>query len=111
MKKWLLFSLGIGILILLPKPEYVELNHLIIVDTIEITCKNLNYQVTITEMIPKKEEDGIHYEKKQYKKKGKNLKIIKKELQKETTNKIYYKSLKKIKTNCKEKKELKKIFQ
>lgn len=80
--------------ILLPIKPYVELNHLKIIEEIEITC-NEDYEVTLIEKVPKKEDNGINYTKKVYKKKVKNLN----ELKEDKT--LYLKKAKVKVKNCK----------
>lgn len=110
MKKIIIQVLIISIfLMLIPKPEYKELNHLILVNKIEITCTNNYINGTIFEIIPIKEDNGVKYKEKKYNAKGKSLEELKINLEKQTTNKFYYKSIRKIKTNC-NRKEIEKTF-
>jgi len=96
-------------LTLIPTPEYKELNHLILVNKIKITCTNNYITGTISEIIPIKDDSGVNYKEKKYYTKGNSLEELKINLEKQTNNKFYYKSIKKIKTNC-NKKEIKKTF-
>ena len=93
--------------IILPIKPYVELNHLKIIDEIEITCEE-KYKITYIEKIPKKEDNGINYDKKTYKTSNTSLTKGIKELEK---NKNFYTEKSKIKIlNCKNKDKIKEII-
>ena len=96
-------------LIIIPIPEYKELNHLILVKKMKITCNNNYINGIIFEIIPIKEDNGIKYKEKKYYTKGKSLEELRMNLEKQTNNKFYYKSIKNIKTNCNIK-EIEKTF-
>ena len=96
-------------LVLVPIPEYKELNHLILVNKIKIICTNNNINGTIFEIIPIKEDNGVKYKEKKYYTKGESLEELKINLENQTSDKFYYKSIKKIKTNC-NRKEIEKTF-
>lgn len=101
MKKRIFFIIIlIGFLFLLPIPEYVELNDLIIVESIEIICKEKQYEINLKEIIPKKEDNSIEYHYQEYSSKGTSIREAKKNLEKNHTKKFYYQSSKKIITNC-----------
>ena len=79
MKKIIIQVFMISIfLVLIPIPEYKELNHLILVNKIEITCTNNYINGTIFEIIPIKEEKEVKYKEKKYYKKGKSLEEFRK---------------------------------
>ena len=99
-RKLLIFLLGIILLILLPTPQYRELNHLIIIHSIKVHCQEQVYELTLKEIIPKKEENGIRYTYKEYKETGSNLKEIKDKIENKTRKEFYYRGTKKIITNC-----------
>jgi len=110
MKKIIIQVFMISIfLVLVPIPEYKELNHLILVNKIKIICTNNNINGTIFEIIPIKEDNGVKYKEKKYYTKGESLEELKINLEKQTNNKFYYKSIKIIKTNC-NRKEIEKTF-
>ena len=110
MKKIIIQVLMISIfLMLIPIPKYKELNHLVLVNKINITCTNNYINGTIFEIIPIKEDNGVEYKEKKYYTKGKSLEELKINLENQTSDKFYYKSIKKIKTNC-NRKEIEKTF-
>lgn len=97
------FTLSIIIIILfliffIKIPKYRELNNLIIVDKIYITCNN-NYTIYLREIIPIKEDNGITYEYKIYKGNNNNLSTALKNI-KRTNKNIYLNKVKNITTNC-----------
>ena len=98
--KLLIFILTFIILIIIPIPNYVELNQLVLLDSITVTCSSKNYEISVKEIIPKKEDNGIKYDYKTYKASGGNLLSAKKVLEKDISKKIYYQGIKKITTNC-----------
>lgn len=101
MKKTIIL-IGVLILlkILLPIKPYIELNHLKIIEDITVDCKK-EYTITYQEKIPKKEDNGIEYQKKEYVMHYDSLKEAKKSL-KEKKN--FYIKKAKIKTvSCKKK--------
>ena len=101
MRGKIFFLLGsIFFLFLLPIPKYVELNQLVLVHSAEVYCHQQQYEVIITEIFPKKEDNGVQYHFKQYEKTGSDLNEIKKSLESDEKKKFYYKGLKKISTNC-----------
>lgn len=79
----------IGIILLeLIIPPYKELNNILIVDKIEITCTN-TVTIKIKEIVPVKKENTIEYQYKYYEKEGRNIKDILKEIEKEEKKTIY----------------------
>ena len=109
-EKTILIGILLGILIFIPIPKYVELNHLIIIHKAKIICQNEKYQIELEEIIPKKKDNGITYQYKKYKNSDTNIKKIKKNLSKKETKKFYYQGIKEIKTNCENLEEIKKEF-
>ena len=81
-------------------PEYIELNDLAIIKEIKIECKNNNYEVTLKEIIPKKDENGINYEYKYYKEINNSLDKAYKNIEQSINKKIYLDKAKTIKYNC-----------
>ena len=73
-------------------PNYIELNNLIIIDKINIDCKNktINY----SEVIPYKDNNTINYKYKEYTYKYNNIDEFFK------MKNIYYKKAKINKNNC-----------
>lgn len=93
--------------IILPIKPYVELNHLKIIEEINIKCNN-QYEITYIEKIPKKEDNGINYEKKKYQIRDRNLlKGIKKL---ENKNNFYIEKAKIKIENCKNKEKIRKTI-
>ena len=88
------------LLFFLPVPSYVELNDLALIQSMNITCLDSNYMVTLYEVLPKKEDNGIQYDHQSYKKEGKDFTSIKASLEMEIPKKIYYQGIQKITTNC-----------
>ncbi len=103
MKRKIIFLISLCIFsyIILPIPNYIELNHLHIIKTITIEC-NKEYKITLEEVIPKKGENGIHYKYKTYKK---EMKELKKE------RNFFYNDTKYLYTNCSNIKKIIKTFQ
>ncbi len=110
--KWRIFLLALGFLLLsvCPIPKYVELNHLTLIHSMEVYCMDEQYKIILEEIIPKKENNGIEYEYKQYQNRGTDLLNIKRELEAKEKNPFYYNSIKKITTNCKDIKKVLDIF-
>ncbi len=109
MKKYSLFIISCIILLLLPIPSYVELNHLIIVDEIHVICKD-SYFLTIREIIPIKEDNTIDYHYKEYKSSNKNLEDAKKKIEESTKDRFYYRKAKIIINYCPNKKKILELF-
>ena len=102
---------GILLLILLPIPKYVELNHLILIQSGKIYCTEEQYKITLKEIIPKKEDNGIKYLYKNYQETGTSLKDMKQNLEEKEKKKFYYHGIKTLTTNCQNPKEISDIFQ
>ena len=73
MKYYILLFIGIIILVILPIPNYVELNYLVLIDSIDITCNNNKYSVSVKEIIPQKEGNRLYYEYEFYEEEGDDL--------------------------------------
>ena len=65
MRKYLILF-GILILILIPKSKYLELNHLKIIDSLSLTCNSNHYEITLSEVIPKREDNSIELDHHHY---------------------------------------------
>lgn len=103
------------VIILLPLlfikiPKYKELNNLIIIKKIEITCTNDKYIVKLEEILPEKDDTSIKYKYKEYNEEGNNLEKIKKSIEDKSNKKFYYGKTKEIVTNCNNKKEILNTF-
>ena len=83
-----------------PIPDYVELNQLILIESIEITCKDNEYFVVLKEILPKKEDNAIIYEYKEYQGKVKDIKDIKKKMEENYSYKFYYNKAHRKVINC-----------
>ena len=88
-------------------PKYVELNNLLIVDKIDVVCEKDSYLVTIREVIPIRDDNGIEYEHKNYQREGTDLSKMIKEIENETRKKVYLKKAKVTSKNCQEKIKIK----
>lgn len=86
-------------LILVEIPNYVELNDLIIVDSIGIDCSNSN-TIYIKETIPIKSDNKINYKYKIYSYSDSNFNNLINGINDKISKKIYYDRVKKIYTNC-----------
>lgn len=103
MKKYLFIILLFFPLLFIKIPSYVELNNLSIIDKITIKCDNNKYIITLREIIPIKNDNGIKYKYKYYKGNGTNINIIIKEIDNNTKRKLYYKTSKYKYINCRKK--------
>ncbi len=111
MKKYLLFGLIIIVsFFFLPREEYLELNQLAIIKKVEVVCLNQKISVSLIEWIPKRNNNGIKYDKKKYSFEGNTFSDIKKEIEKESKKMDYY-YVKDFNTNCSNKKKLIEYFQ
>lgn len=100
MKKIIIIILVVLSLFIVKIPKYVELNNLIIIDEIEIDCRD-EYNLKFREVIPKRDNNDITYKYKYYYGKGNNYKDI---LLATFNGKAYYvPSSVKIITKCSEK--------
>lgn len=100
MKKILIIILLIPTLFI-KIPEYVELNNLIIIDTIIIQEENNHIKIYLKEIIPTKSNQGITYKYKYYQEEGNDIKNIISKIKKNTNKKIYLQKAKKLITNKK----------
>lgn len=100
MKKILIIILLIPTLFI-KIPEYVELNNLIIIDTIIIQEENNHIKIYLKEIIPTKNNQGITYKYKYYQEEGNDIKNIISKIKKNTNKKIYLQKAKKLITNKK----------
>lgn len=103
------------VIILLPLlfikiPKYKELNNLIIIKKIDVTCTNNKYIIELEEIFPEKNDTSIKYKYKKYKEEGSNLDEIKKSIEDNSNKKFYYGKAKEIITNCNNKKEILNTF-
>ena len=107
MKKYIIFIIIFIILLFFIKiPSYRELNHIIIIEKIEITCLEDNYDIVLYEVTPKREGTGISLDYKKYNITGRDLSLIKKRLEDSSSKMFYYKSIKNVITNCLNTKEI-----
>lgn len=86
-------------LILVEIPNYVELNDLIIVDSIGIDCSNSN-TIYIKEIVPIKSDNKINYKYKIYSYSDSNFNNLISGINDKISKKIYYERVKLIITNC-----------
>ena len=67
MKKYvLIIIIIIFMMIFIKVDDYVELNNLVLVDGIGVSCRDNSYVLFIKEIIPKKKDTGIKYSYKVY---------------------------------------------
>lgn len=99
MKKIILLIIIVLELSLIKIPEYIELNDLAIIEEITIISNNNQYIINLKEIIPIKDDAGIDYEYKYYKKTGTNIKKIIMEIDNETKKKLYLNKVKSLTTN------------
>ena len=62
MKKIMLLFLFIFLYFFLPIPKYIELNHLNIIQEINVFCKDNQYRIIYLEINPVKNDRGIEYD-------------------------------------------------
>jgi len=92
-------------------PSYVELNNLMIVEGIGVSCEEDGYKLYLREIIPTKEDAGITYKYKIYGSEGvKSLNEAYRGIEKEENKKIFYKDCRIIITDCSESKKIVKHF-
>lgn len=107
MKKYIIFIIiFITLSFFIKIPSYRELNHIIIIEKIEITCLEDNYDIVLYEVTPKREGTGISLDYKKYNITGRDLSLIKKRLEDSSSKMFYYKSIKNVITNCLNTKEI-----
>ena len=101
MKKYLAILITIILMTIFIKvPKYVELNNLILVDGIGVSCRNESYTLFIKEIIPTKKETGIIYSYKIYEDTNSNINKAYKNIEKKVNKKIYSKEVRYIITDC-----------
>lgn len=111
MKKYIIFIIIFIFLLLFIKiPSYRELNHIIILDKLEVTCSKNSYDIVFYEVTPKRDGSGIKLNYKKYKESGRNLSLIKKKLEESSSKMFYYKSVDEVITNCLDTKEVIDVF-
>ena len=101
MKKYIAILITIILMTIFIKvPKYVELNNLILVDGIGVSCRNESYTLFIKEIIPTKKETGIIYSYKIYEDTNSNINKAYKNIEKKVNKKIYSKEARYIITDC-----------
>lgn len=96
----LIFLILILITILSIKiPPYIELNDLVIIETIIIEKDNNTYNIYLKEIIPKKDNNSIIYEYKYYDSKNHNITKAIESIQTKINKKLYISKTKKLITN------------
>lgn len=108
MKKIILLILILITLLSLKIPPYIELNDLIIIETIIIKKDKNIYNVYLKEIIPKKDNNSIIYEYKYYDSKNNNIIKAIESIQTKTDKKIYISKTKTLITNISNTDKLKK---
>lgn len=91
MKKYLFYIFLFIPILFINIPEYVELNNIAVIDKITIKCINNYYYITLREVIPIKDDNGIKYKYKYYKDNGNNINYIINKIDNNTKRKLYYK--------------------
>lgn len=99
MKKIILYILIIIELTIFKIPKYVELNNIAIIEEISLIEKYDKYTLTLKETIPIKDEQGIKYKYKEYKKTASTPKKAYQLIEKSTKKRLYLKKTKSLKTN------------
>lgn len=99
MKKIFLLIIIILELSLIKIPTYTELNNLAIIEEITIKKDDTNYTITLKEIIPIKEDQGIKYEYNYYKEKSVSISKALNKLEKKTKKKLYLNKAKSLITN------------
>ena len=110
MKRYLFLLIFCMIGFFLPIPDYVELNHLMIVDSIGLDCSFDGYHLYLKEVIPKRGDDGIHHDYKIYYGNGNSIKDSYFDIIDNGHKKIFLDDTKTIITNCPSSKELIQTF-
>lgn len=111
MKKYLAILITIILMTIFIKvPKYVELNNLILVDGIGVSCRNESYTLFIKEIIPTKKETGIIYSYKIYEDTNSNINKAYKNIEKKVNKKIYSKEARYIITDCDKSDKIVKYF-
>ena len=110
-KKNIIQGITFILLFFIPIPNYIELNNLILIKSIDITCNNNDYLIKMKEVIPQKEDNGITYKYKEYEEEGNNIKLIKERIESQSNHKFYYQKAKIKIHNCTNKNIIIKHFQ
>ena len=106
MKKIILIILIVLELSIIKIPSYKELNNLAIIEEIKVIKVNDKYTITLKEIIPIKENDGINYKYKYYKESSNSITDTIDKLNNQTKKKLYLKKAKFLTTNISTTKEL-----
>lgn len=106
MKKYIYLTILISLGFFLPLSDYVELNHLMIVEKIGLECKNNEYQLYLKEIIPKKGNNGIDYDYKIIEATGTTITKAYQKIEKKTKKDIFLEDTRTVITNCKKKESL-----
>lgn len=101
MKKIILIILIILELSLIKIPPYKELNNLAIIEEVKIIKENNKYKITLKEIIPIKENEGINYKYKYYKESSSTIAEAMNKLNNKTKKRLYLKKVKSLTTNIK----------
>ena len=99
MKKIILIILIVLELSIIKIPSYKELNNLAIIEEIKVIKVNDKYTITLKEIIPIKENDGINYKYKYYKESSNSITDTIDKLNNQTKKKLYLKKAKFLTTN------------
>ena len=99
MKKIILIILIVLELSIIKIPSYKELNNLAIIEEIKVIKVNNKYTITLKEIIPIKENDGINYKYKYYKESSNSITDTINKLNNQTKKKLYLKKAKSLTTN------------
>ncbi|MBO5120913.1 MAG: hypothetical protein J6C28_04450 [Bacilli bacterium] len=99
MKKIILIILIVLELSIIKIPSYKELNNLAIIEEIKVIKENNKYTITLKEIIPIKENDGINYKYKYYKESSNSITDTINKLNNQTKKKLYLKKAKSLTTN------------
>lgn len=89
-------------------PPYRELNHISIIDQIQVNCED-SITVVLREVQPIKEDNSIRYQYKYYRVSGNSLEEIASSFSKRSSF-FYYSSIQSIRSNCISKDEVKRVF-
>lgn len=101
MKKYvLIIVIIIFMMIFIKVDDYVELNNLVLLDGIGVSCRDNSYVLFIKEIIPKKKDTGIEYSYKVYEDTNSSIEGAYKNISKEVSKKIYSKEARYIITDC-----------
>ena len=101
MKKYLILLFIIIIVSLFIRiPGYNDLNNIIVIDKINIKCIDGKYHISLREISPIKEDNGLSYKYKYHYEIINNLDDLNKLNQKKYHNNLYYDKAKKHFNNC-----------